>query len=247
MDEGITNIEDHRDSQKPEPEVDSRKRAPEKRRAHMRDPGSAIRRLACFAEVDAMVRAGSFLREIVDTIHARGELQDLSRNAVKYMVKNYRDYIYSDSAVIDGAARPNDLDEDDPMYELHSMQKYFKLQEERITQEVDVEKKLTKLFSTTHKEFMVLLSMSKDILKQKKSMGLLDKERGGTRQRVGSGTPGRIDVAEVITNPKSRQKVMGFVEALVNDPDLLDHMSKDAIKKPRTSRPKRRKRRKHDN
>jgi hypothetical protein len=246
MDEGVTSIDDHRGPPRREPKDEViRKRSPETRRTRVRDPGSQIRRLECFEVVDQMVRQGKYLREIVSYIKdTRGELEDLSRRAVTFLVKNYRESLYSDDVGPDGIPDPDKPDPDDPFYELHSMQRFYKVLEERIEMEVTTEKNLTKLFSTTHKEFARLQSLGEAITKRKEKLGLLRSERGGVRQRVGSGLPGRLDMPEIVSTPESRQKVVGLIEALIGDPELLDNLAENKQKKQKTSRPKRRKRRK---
>lgn len=246
MDEGITSIDEHRGSRKPEPREELiRERPPATRRTRVRDPGSQIRRLACFDVVDQMVRQGKFLREIVSYIQGeRGELTELSDRAVMFMVRDYKESLYSDDLGPDGIPDPDKPDPDDPLYQLHSLERFYKILEERIEMEVTTEKNLTKLFSTTHKEFGRLQSLGVQIHKLKETMGLLRSERGGVRQRVGSGLPGRLDIPEIVTSPESRHKVMGLVEALIGDPELLSDLVDGSQKKQKTSRPKRRKRRK---
>lgn len=247
MDEGVTSLEDHRErSLSGDDGATIRKRPPKRRAPSTRDPGSQVRRLECFPEVDQMIREGTYLRQVANFIHQdRGELTDLSLRAVIFMLRDYRDYVFSDDAVLDGEAGSDRPDEDDPFYELYSMQKLYRAMEKRIEMETETERNLTKLFSTTHKEFLTAARLGETIMKRKEKLGLLRKERGGVRQRVGSGMPGRIDIAQVVANPESRQRVMGFVETLIQDPDLLDNLSQGRFVKPKAkkvSRPKRNKR-----
>jgi len=195
----------------------------------IRDPGSTIRSLQCFAEVDEMVRGGAFVRQVVTFIHQSGELTDMSREAVSYLVRDYRDYVFSDSYIADGVPRDNRLEDDDPFYELHSLRKYFKAQEARIDMEVGTERDLTKLFSTTQKEFAILEKLATSIMKKKEQYGLISNGKPGSSScsTPGSAAPGRVDVSKVVANPESRQRVMGFVEALMEDPELLDNLGEN--------------------
>lgn len=221
MDEVVTSLDERRNSQTAGLSLDSTKRPPDKRRFRMGDPNSAIRRLKCFSEVHDMICAGRFLREIIDFIHTEGELRELSRSAVRVMLQRYKSHVFSDNSVLDGDIKKGVGDDDDPIRALHVLERSLRQMEERIDMEVAVEKQLSKLFSTTHYEYLAQLSIAREILKRRGDLGLLKKERGGIKQRVGSGTPGRIDVAQVIANPESRQKILGLVEALVKDPELL--------------------------
>jgi len=244
MDEGVTNLSEHRD-----PGVDERQESVDRRRmpaSRVKDPGTKLRRLRCFHEVEDMLREGRYLREIVTHIQdIRGELTDMSSRAVTYLVKDHKEAMFS-GAMEDldepAAARG---DSEDPLYVLYSQEKYYRLLEERIDMEVSTEKNLTKLFSTTHKEFLALQKVGEGILKRREQLGLLGSKQGGARQRVGSGTPGRVDVAEIIANPESRHKVMGFVEALVRDPDLLDSLSEETRASKTSSTPRKRRKRKN--
>lgn len=233
-----------------------RKRLPSKRRVAVKDPGAGIRKLKCFKEIHTILSNGGFLREAIDVIHANGEWAELSRSAIRYKLKAYKDHLYKDESVLDGPIRTEFDEDEDPFAALYSMNKALRLITERIEMEVETEKGLTKLFSTTHREFLTQHKISYDILILRNKLGLLNQERGRTgRQRVGSGTPGRIDVAEVASNPESRQKVLGLVEALVSDPELLGHVAKmrpgDSNKKDnggkkQKNRPKRKKGKKAD-
>jgi len=246
MDKGITELKEHRPSKDAETETTMPKRSPNKRHHILgRDPGK-IRRLKCFAEVDRMIREGVFLRDVEDYIRSQGEMEGVSRAAIRSMIRRHKKYVFSDDSVLDGDLNTNEVDEDDPFYALYSLERKLRQMERRIDMEVQTEENLSKLFSTTHKEFLTHFRLAKGILDRRDKLGLLKKERGGTRQRVGSGTSGRVDVQDVISKPESRHKVLGLVEALMRDPELLDHIGDDKkdVQKVKTPRPKRRKRRK---
>lgn len=197
---------------------------------HIQDPGSKIRSLKCFVEVDQRIRKGEFLRNVVHYIQDEmGELTKISPKALMYLLRQYKDYVFSDDAILDGIPTREE-DAEDPFYELHSLQRHYRAMENRINMEVETETALQKLFSTTHKEYMQLLKMGKEILDRKAKLGLLNRERGGQRQRVGSGQPGRLDIANIVANPESRQRVLSLIEAMVGDPKFLDSLDKVDMK-----------------
>ena len=197
----------------------------------IQDPGSKIRSLKCFVEVDQMVRRGEFLRNVANYIQEEaGELKQVSPKALMFLLRQYKDYVYRDDSILDGEPRRQE-DKEDPFYILHSMESKYRLMEGRIDMEVETETALQKLFSTTHKEFHGLLEFGEKILNRKEKLGLLNRERGGQRQRVGSGQPGRLDFASIVTNPESRQRVLSLVEAMVGDSKFLDSLNKDNTKK----------------
>jgi hypothetical protein len=229
MDADVVNIDD---KSKGGEEGERIKRSRPVKPVHRRsqDPGSQIRSLKCFVEVDKMVREGEYTRSIVHYIqYTRKELVDMSRQAVSYLVQSHRDYIYSDDSVLDGdVVQPRE--EDNPYHEIHVLRKLLDKLETRIDMETKTELDISKLFSTTHKEFMTAAFYCKLLIEKKKDLNLIDIERGSSRQRVGSGAPGRLDIPQIISNPESRQRILGLVEALVGDQDMLDDMGKGLIK-----------------
>lgn len=239
MDENVAKLDDRRGQKEDE--------KPKKNRVTMIDPGSTIRNLICFDEVDKLVRTGGFVSQIVTIIHGHGELKDMSRDAVAHLVNGYRDYVFSDRSVLDGDVRISPTNEDDMYYELHNLRRMYRDHSERIDMEVKTERSLQKLFSTTHKEIIVLERLTMSIMKLKKELGMLDGVRHGAQNRVGSGTPGRIDVAKVVADPEARQRVIGFVEALIVDPDMFGSLTQHTHgeKPPPVVKHKRRKRKKN--
>ena len=229
----VTRIEEHQkkeDSGEQESGTVKRQRPP-----RTRDPGSRLRSLGCFKEVSQMVREGGYLRRIARYIQVEcGELTELSDKAVMYMLHEYRDYIFSEDVISDTTPDAGGVSED-PFRELHLMQQNMELVNERIQMEVATERQLNKLFSTTHKEFLTLQRLGDSILKKKKELNLLDQSRGGMRQRVGSGLPGKLDVVEEMANPASRQRILNFIDTVASDPTLMDTLMDESEIKLETS------------
>lgn len=188
-------------------------------------PRTRLESLTCFPRVQEMVRAGLYTRKIAEFIQDMGEYNDVDLDTVIRAVRNYRKSL-EDAGSTDVVDDTNE-DRDAALYELDVMRKFFHLHSERIEMEVETEKGLRKLFSTTHKEFEVLEKLGSRILQLKKDLKLMD-ERGGRRGGgIGESRIGRLDMAEVASNAESRQKVLGAVEMIMGDSDLLQDM-KDA-------------------
>ena len=211
------------------------------------DPGSQLRELECFSKIDEMVRNGAYVRDVVSVIHGGGEMTHMSRNAVSHVVSRYKDYVFSDEGVYDSeSGSSSDVDKDDPMAIVNTLKEQFFAMNERIKMETETEKSLSKLFSTTHKEYLASSMLGERIMKRLESHGLLDLERGSSEQRVGSGTPGRTDLAKAVTDPETRHQVLGLIDLMFAHPDVLDGISAlDSIrKKTRKYRPKRKRKNK---
>jgi hypothetical protein len=211
------------------------------------DPGSRIRSLKCFDEVDRQIRSGVYIRQVARYIQLEAkELTDMSIDAVGFLVKQHRDWVEKETTEVDRErehqGQPG-VDEDDPFYELRALQRKFRDMEERIDMEVKTERSLKKLFSTTHKEFLTLAQLGKMILSRKAALGELDTERGGKQQHIGSGQPGRIDMARVVEDPESRHKVLGFFEMMTDDPGFIEEILQER-EGPKKKRRRRRKKKK---
>ena len=181
-----------------------------------------INGLACFPEVDRMIRRGVFARKVAEYIQDTAkELKGQSLESVTRAVKRYRESLEKAGVSVDvdsgGRSAPDD---DDPIHELRVMQEMFNVQRKRIDMEVMTETTLKKLFSTTHDEFEVLSHMGVSILKLKKTFGIVGKE--SNRSRIGGNFSGRVDIAKIAQNPESRHKVLKLTETLMSDPELMD-------------------------
>lgn len=194
-------------------------------------PSMRLKQLECFEEVDRMVRAGEYSRTIASYIQEEaGEYLDATFDAVVRAIQRYRQSL--DEVGVTTKINSDDVDEEDPFYELKMLEEKFQQQCKRIDMEVSTEQSLKKLFSTTHKEFEILNFMGGNILKLKKQLNLLSSDTG--RRGKGKGHVGRLDIARIVESPESRHKVLSFVETMIENPDLMDDLleAKDSIKLP---------------
>jgi len=202
------------------------------------DPGTKIRSLECFPEVHKMVSEGVFLRAIIRHIRNKGEMVGIPDSSILSMLRDYKNFLLSDAAFEDQAPVV-EVNVDEPMAVLRELQRKFQQMSQRIDMEVQTEQNLNKLFSNTYKEFLSLNTLGKDILKHQRDLGLIDNASSGANPVYGDGTPGRLDVSQVVSNPESRHRVLDLVETLIGDEDLMDSLISDgkvAEKKPKKKR-----------
>lgn len=268
MDEKVEKVEtllqsDAQANSEPKASVDSdvqdgdSEKSEEKNRVFLvRDPGTRLRQLKCFPIIHKMIKSGKFLRDIALVIQIdHGEMCDVSAKALLFMLNQYKNYVYSEANVIDEPKKVGEgPDPDDPLYCLHSLRRRYQDIEQRVDMEKETEMGLQKLFSTTHKEYLTLLSVGMKIMDLNKKLGLLDADKK-VRQQLSS-SHGKTDLAQVIASPKSRQRVLDFVDSIIGDSEFLDDMlkMKDTVesaereraeKKEHVKRPEKKKRAKH--
>jgi hypothetical protein len=212
-----------------------------KNRSARSTAGSVIRSLKCFPDVDDMIRDGAFTRDVVAFIQSSGELTNLSRDAIRYMVQTYKRDIFSDANnfIAETSKADDDIDKDDPLAHVIIMREQFFNMNKRIKMETEVETSLGKLFSTTHREFMTSSLMAEHLDNLMQKRGLMDVDRTRKVKQVGSGMSGRVDLGEVVSDPESRHKVIGILDMLMDNPDVLDGIV--SLKEEKRHRSKRRK------
>ena len=201
------------------------------------DPEEKLKRLKCFEDVKIMVGKGEYTRNIVTFIVSTGEWDGLSPQAIASIVRDYQDAFFSRDLVrVDGGV----LDDEDPLAEVKSLQRLYKIHEERIMRESDLEKNLGKLFSTTHKEFDTATNIVRTIMDLKAKHGIT-----GESEDQKSVYHGRVDIQDVVNNPESRNKVLGFIEAAVSHPDLFDSLDDKEEKEDKQKKKKLKRKRVH--
>ena len=187
-------------------------------------PRVLLEKHGCLKYVDEMIRSGLYTRKIAENLFGAGIEIGKSVDEITLIIRSYRDSIELAESSNSGIMKKGGLDKDSPLYELAVLREMFDDHRTRITMEVETEKNLRKLFSGTHKEIEVLQHLGVEILKLKKEFGLIDQD-GGSTTGGGSarsmGETGRMDMASVMMNAESRQKVLGAVETIFGDFNLL--------------------------
>lgn len=204
------------------------------------DPGTKIRSLECFPEVHKMVSEGVFLRAIIRHIRNKGEMVGIPDSSVLGMLRDYKNFLLSDAA-FENQAPVVEVNTDEPAAVLRELQRKFQQMSQRIDMEVQTEQNLNKLFSNTYKEFLSLNTLGKDILKHQMALGMMGNSSTGGEQVHGDGTPGRLDVSQVVSNPESRHRVLDLVETLIGDDDLMDSLISEGKVTDEKPKPKRKK------
>jgi hypothetical protein len=178
---------------------------------------SRLRELSCISQVDEMIRKGVFSRSIAEFIQERqGLMRNVGRDQLVRLIRQYRtDLERSGVEVIKPGSSSTTKD---PLHELTRLQELFDIHCDRIGMEVDTEKQLTKLFSTTHKEMATATLMAVAILKEKKQLGLIGENARKSSSRQFSG---RTDAARIAQDAQSRQKVLNVFELMLGDSELM--------------------------
>lgn len=197
------------------------------RTSAVRDPETVLMRLECWPEVRKMLQEGVFLRAIIKHIREKGEMEKLPDGTILSALRDQREKMLSDDVERE-VAPVHDLDPSNADGVLRELQRQFGSMARRIDMEVETERNLNKLFSGTHKEFIALNMLGDSLLKHYEKRGDTGRDADG-RQRIGSGSPGRVDVSRVIANPESRHRVMELVETIVGDDELLDDLISNGV------------------
>lgn len=192
-------------------------RTPKKAAASLQD-------CQCFEEVDRRLRLGWTSPDLQKFIQEESsELTNLSSAYVQKMIDNYRKSIppaelllttQNTAVATNAAARmANGLEE------LDKLQQLWDLQMERIKIDFETEKKINKLFPSTGREVFYAMKIVNQTSQLKMDLGIAKRQLGevsvsGTAA-VAIGARYDEGVGKVISDPDSRRKVLGMVEALM--------------------------------
>lgn len=204
---------------------DERKIARERSKKNIRDfdPAGFLGDLECFEEIHEMVQNGAMVRDIATFIHGRNEATHVSRKGLCHALMRYKRYVLGDQTI----SRENtqgvtdELTKENPASIALVLRDQFFAMRDRISMETETEMALRKLFPTTVKEYQASSRMAKDLVAMYKEFDMLDAESDtGARHR--SSFKGPVDMEKVITNPESRQKLLGIAELITKNPDMFD-------------------------
>lgn len=193
----------------------------------MYDPGGKVRKLKCFSAVDAMVRAGGYVSDIVECIRSNGEWSDLSDSAAKQLLLRYKRAIFGGDklSVASGSGLKGPEITDNPMEVITKLGIQLNIMHDRIVMESNTERSLQKLFSTTHKEFQTSITFAEKMFRMMSGLGVLRSPGSPDGALMGSTGEyhhkGPVDVDGVLSNPESRQKMMGLFKLLLSNPELM--------------------------
>jgi len=186
------------------------------------DLSHKITKLRCFKDVHKMVVNGMLPRKIAVAIKDDyGECEGDPLDRVTRMVRDYRDRVIVEDL---GIEKIEAKDSEDPNELIvNALSFYIRNQTSRIQMESDTERKLGKLFSTTHKEVNAAVQAALALGKR------IDKT-GVDRPTVkDSDSHGRLPIGRIMGDPGKLRKVMKAFEAIVEDPDLLAEIGNENL------------------
>lgn len=179
----------------------------------------------CLAEVERRLRLGWSSQKIAEYIqNEAGELVDLSHSYVRKMVDTYRQSIppaeLALTAQNHGSRQRANRRTAEGMEELGELEKLYQLQMKRIQIDVENEEKINKLLPTTGREIFYAMKILKQSSDLKMDLGLVTRQIGevAVTGSAAAQISDRYDdnVGQVLADPDSRRKVLGFVETLMS-------------------------------
>lgn len=202
---------------------------------------NALRECSCFDEVDRRVRLGWSASEIAKMIRDEyGELNEFSFIHVKNLVDEHRRQIPPQELALttnnSHVSRNAVKKLHNGINELEELQRLYNIQKKRIDIDFENEKNINKLLPNTNKEVFVAMKLLKQSADLKMDLGLAKRQLGevGVNHTPAEVTKeyGSESVGKVITDPDSRNKVLGMVKMLMSaaqraDIDAAHIVSKD--------------------
>lgn len=179
----------------------------------------------CLAEVDRRLRLGWSSYKIADYIqHEANELSGMSNNYVRKLVDDYRKMIPPTEIALSSqnhsARQKANARTAAGIEELDELEKLYQLQMKRIKIDVENEEKINKLLPTTGREIFYAMKLLKQSSDLKMDLGLATRQLGEVS--VTGAAAAQIsdrynnNVGQVLADPDSRRKVLGFVETLMS-------------------------------
>lgn len=189
-------------------------------------PPSNLQDCRCFEELDRRIRMGWTSIDLVKFIQEENnELTHLSSNYVKKMVDVYRRSIPPAEILLSSQSMTASTRNASAKFaaginELEELNRLYDLQMQRISIDVENEKKINKLFQTTGREIFYAMKILKQSSELKMDLGIAKRQLG----EVSLNGQAAVQIADrysdgigkVMTDPDSRRKVLGMVEALMS-------------------------------
>ncbi len=190
-----------------------------------------VESLDCYPRVFALLRAGESTEWLARFIHDEGECKNLSVASLARSLRRVRVRIRSaeeDRPRTSLPARPHPSDPVDAKYILRSLHHRFRLMENLIDERVSLEFRIGKLLHDTHLMFETLRCLSECILNFQMRLGEIGPQSQWRSRDGNSCIPGKIDLPKLVKDPEWCSRVQKLVSALIEDPCLLDNLSKDS-------------------
>jgi hypothetical protein len=210
-----------------------------KKQVSKADPSGILGELRCFPEVKKMIEDGAMTRDVVAYIHGKGEATHISRNALSYALARYRRHVDGDSIGTDPGvvSEKEKLDQEDPASVVYALREQFFAMHKRLQMQSETEMSLGLLFPTTSREFATSAQLGEKLMKLYEKFDMLDPSNlSGSRTDMGFHGP--INVSEVLNKPKSRQKILGILDLIAQNPQMYEGVTNLEEGKKRRERPK---------
>lgn len=180
-------------------------------------------------EIDKMVREGYSLSYIADWILQKEEFKDLKKRSIESSLYKYRKEL--SPMEVAKTKMPKVFLEawqkiEKDINELRELRKLYLLQRDRLNIDYKTEKKIGKLFATTHREVITAVQILKDLVGLKQSLGVIPKDLGKVTietdvaaQFENLGQKVGIPLERLVTDNKLRQKILGIIKLLEEQKD----------------------------
>lgn len=182
-----------------------------------------LRQLKCFREVHDRIVRGWPVSEVARYIQDdQQEYGTVTRASLVTILHEYRKSLPPGDLVrntVPGAVMNAVKQVEEGVDEIEALEKLFRLQMERIGIDHTIEKNAKKLFPSMTQEIKAAKDILGELAQLKMDLGLADRHLGkldveSTATQV-SLRYGNENVAKVLSNPESRQRLLGLVKGVV--------------------------------
>jgi hypothetical protein len=182
-----------------------------------------LRRLGCFEEVHDRIIRGWPISEVARFIQDdQQEYGNVTRASLITILHDYRKSLPPGDLVrntVPGAVMNAVQQVEEGVDEISALEKLYRLQMQRIGIDHEIEKNAKKLFPSMTQEIKAAKDILGELAQLKMDLGLADRHLGkldveSTATEV-SLRYGNENVAKVLNNPESRQRLLGLVRGVV--------------------------------
>lgn len=183
-----------------------------------------LRQLKCFREVHDRIIRGWPISEVARFIQDdQQEYSNVTRNSLVTILHEYRKSIPPADllrSTVPGAVMNAVKQVEEGVDEIESLEKLFRLQMERIGIDHTIEKNAKKLFPSMTQEIKAAKEILGELAQLKMDLGLANRHLGKldveTTATQVSLRYGNENVAKVLADPESRQRLLGLLKGVVH-------------------------------
>lgn len=178
--------------------------------------------LPFYREFYNRVTAGIPPSKIAEWIQGKGFCTDIKKTSLQRHIYIFRNRLPKGEFLKEehrGIYMKAKKELDKKMSEVEEMAEIYKLQRERVNVDVETEKKIGKLFSTTHKEIELCMNILRASAEMKMDLGLEERQLGkfGVESKyiLEAQALNDEEAQEVFNDPKSRRRVLNVARKLL--------------------------------